>query len=170
MQPRESALRVNVRMNGNKVGQYVPVMRLRLVVDGKAESVPPVDGAPDLPKVSADVPAMKPPIPTPDSVTPKEKPEREMTLAGLASIRDEIRRDLAELDYAILMIEVRRMLRESFGPIKVRFDELDDLFARLSSLGSPDPKGELVGTCDKMRRDMERATQAAQRLAEKGRL
>lgn len=46
MQPRETSATVQVVYEGTKSNQSAPVMDLRLIVDGKPESVPPVDGEP----------------------------------------------------------------------------------------------------------------------------
>ena len=47
--PRESKRNVRVRLQGDKTPKRLDVMKLRLVVDGKPESVPPVSGEPPAP-------------------------------------------------------------------------------------------------------------------------
>lgn len=60
MNPRHNSVNVSVRFEGNTAQKYVPVGNLRLVVDGHAEDVPPVEGAipgasaPDPSKMSAE--------------------------------------------------------------------------------------------------------------------
>jgi hypothetical protein len=44
MQPSETARRVSILLEGLVTPRYFPVLQLRLVVDGKAETVPPIDG------------------------------------------------------------------------------------------------------------------------------
>lgn len=43
-QPRQSSAGAQVRVHGLKTALYYHVSNLRLVVDGKAEDVPPIDG------------------------------------------------------------------------------------------------------------------------------
>jgi hypothetical protein len=64
-QPRERSAKAHVLFEGIDTPRYLPVLELRLVVDGVPEDVPPCDGEP--PKVDA-------PIPTPKkTVTPASK-------------------------------------------------------------------------------------------------
>lgn len=48
-QPRESSTQVQVMYPGCKAPRYVPVVDVRLIVDGKPEDVPPIDGVPPSP-------------------------------------------------------------------------------------------------------------------------
>lgn len=45
-QPRETSTKVHVLFDGINTPRYVPVIDLRLVIDGKPEDVAPIDGVP----------------------------------------------------------------------------------------------------------------------------
>lgn len=64
-QPRETSVLVQVIWDGTKAVQSAPVMDLRLIVDGRPEDVPPVDGEPPGFKPKALLPRPRPPFVAP---------------------------------------------------------------------------------------------------------
>jgi len=84
--PEEGSRTVGIVWQGTKAPQYVDVMKLRLVVDGKPEDVPPVDGEP--PAMGAAAVAK---TPAPSSALDALKAERETVTSEMKSHEDAFR-------------------------------------------------------------------------------
>lgn len=104
IQPRESTRMTKVIFDGRSSGQYVDVMNLRLVLDGKvAEDVPPIDGEP--PGLPAKVFAgSRTPAPSSSSALDLLKAKREQNAHAMTALNgqfSELKAENEKIDRAI---------------------------------------------------------------------
>lgn len=104
-QPRESSRMVAVLWQGTVAAQYTDVVKLRLIVNGKPEDVPPCDGTPP-DAVSRPAATCKPD--TPDvaavDVLKKERDSVEVRMRDLESQFKTLKTRREKLDQAIAVL------------------------------------------------------------------
>ena len=83
----------------------------------------------------------------------KDEDDKEPSLEALLRLRNDLTLAIAKLDERLMLLKVEMVVASKIKPILTRFREVDNLFEKLSSLGSVDPKKEVLGTTKKMIED-----------------